>query len=178
MHPISAAPGVFVTFVERHYAVAGTSARHLMEAARMMSPRRAATHHVAYTDWQIGWSFTPREAGGDRFVVGAVRVEVEITRTLPRWRPPEAADRALVSSWAELVAAIATHEQGHVDIAVSGARALHEAILEVGSSGLREDLEQNVAVVAESGLAAIRSADFAYDEATGHGALQGVRVPW
>jgi predicted secreted Zn-dependent protease len=171
------APGVIIRHLECHYAVAGTSAPHLREAARMMSPRRANAHHVGYTDWQIGWSFTPRETEG-RFVVGAARVEVIVTRTLPRWRPPEAAELALVASWTELVAAIARHEQGHVDIALSGARSLHEAILAVAPTDLREDLDSNVASVAESVLATVRSADLAYDEATRHGALQGVRLPW
>jgi predicted secreted Zn-dependent protease len=174
---VTATAGAFVTILERHYAVAGTSARHPMEAARMMSPRRVTTHHVGYTDWQIGWSFTPHEAEG-RFFVGAARVEVLVTRTLPCWRPPAAADRGLVSSWTELLVAIARHEQGHVDIAVSGARSLHEAIMATSPSKQCEGLERNVAVVAESVLATVRSADLAYDEATHHGALQGVRLPW
>lgn len=177
MRPMSAAPGVFVTVVDRHYAVVGTSAQHLMEAARMMSPRRASTQHVGYTDWQIGWSFTARETEG-RFVVGAARVEVVVTRTLPRWRPPEAADRALVASWTKLVAAIDRHEQGHVDIAVGGAHSLHEAIMAASPTDVRDDLDSNVASIAESALAAVRSADLAYDEATRHGALQGVFLPW
>jgi len=143
----------------------------------MMSPRRASTQHVGYTDWQIGWSFTPRESEG-RFVVDAARVEVVVTRTLPRWRPPEAADRALVANWTELVAAIDRHEQGHVDIAVSGARSLHDLMVAVLPTKLRDDLEREVAAVAESALETIRSADLAYDEATQHGALQGVRLPW
>ena len=172
-----AATGVVVTLLARYYVVAGTRARHLMEAARMMSPRRASTQHVGYTDWQIGWSFTPRESEG-RFVVDAARVEVVVTRTLPRWRSPEAADRAPVASWTKLVAAIARHEQGHVDIALSGARLLHEAIVAVSPTDVREDLDSNVASIAESVLAAVRSADLAYDEATRHGALQGVSLPW
>jgi len=45
-----AATGVVVTLLARYYVVAGTRARHLMEAARMMSPRRASTQHVGYTD--------------------------------------------------------------------------------------------------------------------------------
>jgi len=177
MRPMSAAPGVFVIVVERNYAVVGTSAHHLLEAARMTSPLRASTHHVGYTDWQIGWSFTPREADA-RFVAGLARVELVVTRTLPRWRPPEAADRALVASWTKLVAAIARHEEGHVDIAVNGARLLHEAIVAVSPTDVREDLDSNVASIAESVLAAVRSADLAYDEATRHGALQGVSLPW
>lgn len=170
-------PGVFVTRVERHYAVAGTSARHLMEAALLMSPRRGRHQHVGYTDWQIGWSFTPREIDGS-FVVGAARVEVAVTRTLPRWRPPAEADRALVSTWTEFVAGIARHEQGHVDIALSGARSLHAAIVAISPSERRAQLDRNVAFVAESALASVRSADLDYDEATEHGALQGVRAPW
>jgi len=148
-----------------------------MEAAMMMAPRRASAQHVGYTDWQIGWSFTPRETER-RHVVGAARVEVVVTRTLPRWRPPAAADRALVSSWNELVAAIARHEQGHVDIVVSGARSLQEAVVRVAPSELRADLDWKVVAVTESALAAVRAADLDYDVATRHGALQGVCLPW
>ena len=83
-----------------------------------------------------------------------------------------------MSRWNELVSAIARHEQGHVDIALSGARSLHEAIVGVSPSGLREDLERKVASVAEVALATIRAADLDYDEATRHGAQQGVCLPW
>lgn len=143
----------------------------------LMAPRRASAQHVAYTDWQIRWSYTPRESSG-RHLVASARVEVVVTRTLPCWRAPAAADRSLVSTWNVLVAAITRHEQGHVDIAVSGARSLHAAIVGVSQSAVREDLERKVAAVAEVALATVRAADLDYDVATQHGARQGVCLPW
>lgn len=174
---LTAAAGVFITVRERHYRVAGTTTRHLMEAATLMCPHRAGVRHVGYTDWQLGWSFTPREYRG-RHLVAAARVELAVTRTIPRWRPTSAADRDLVSGWAELVAAITKHEQGHVNIAASGAHSLHDAVMAVTPTGSNEDLEAQVAAIVESSLDAIRATDRAYDEATQHGALQGVRLPW
>lgn len=169
--------GVFVTVLDRYYRVAGTSSRHLMEAAMLMAPRRSRAQHVGYTDWQIEWSFSPRETEGVH-AVSAARVDVVVTRTIPRWRPPAVADPALVSKWNQLVAAVARHEQGHVDIAVSGARSLHEAIVGVSPRVLLDDLDRDVATIAATALATIRAADLDYDDATQHGALQGVRPPW
>jgi predicted secreted Zn-dependent protease len=165
------AAGVFVTILDRHYHVAGT------DAAMMMAPRRAGAQHVGYTDWRIGWSFTSRETEG-RHVVSAARVDVVVTRTLPRWRPPATAEPALVARWNDFVEAIARHEQGHVDLVVSGARSLHEAIVGLAPIELREALHRRVAALVEAAFATIHAADLDYDEATQHGALQGVRLPW
>jgi len=87
---MTVASGVSVTLHERTYRVAGTNTHHLMAAATMMCPQRAGAGHVGYTDWEMGWSFASCEDGG-RHVVGAARVEVVVTRTLPRWRPLAAA---------------------------------------------------------------------------------------
>ena len=100
-----------MTVLDRHYRVAGTSSRHLTEATMMMAPRRSRAQHVGYTDWHIGWSFTPRETEG-LHAVGAARVDVVVTRTIPRWRPPAVADPALVSKWNQVVAAVVGHENG------------------------------------------------------------------
>ena len=148
-----------------------------MEATMMMASRRSRAQHVGYTDWHIGWSFTPRETEG-LHAVGAARVDVVVTRTTPRWRPPAAASRDLIASWNELVTGVARHEQGHVDIAVSGARSPHEAIVGVSPRAFLEDLERDVVAVAAAALATIRAADRDYDEATQHGVSQGVTLPW
>ena len=87
----------------------------------------------------------------------------------PRWTHPKAAPASLASAWARYVRALARHEQGHVDYAVSHKAAVVRAIKNATCGSA------NAAALKQLDL--IRKHDVAYDKTTGHGATQGARFP-
>jgi predicted secreted Zn-dependent protease len=94
-----------------------------------------------------------------------VRVFVELTVHVPRWRAPPDAPAASVGNWQRYVRALSEHEQGHVDRILAIVARMPEVLAEQGCDG--------VDVRGREALDVIREANAAYDEATGSGALQG-----
>jgi predicted secreted Zn-dependent protease len=169
-------PGLHVAVCTRSYAVAGATAAQLREAVALLGPRRGGARFAAYTDWTVAWSYaaavTERGVRPD-----AVRVDVAVTCTLPRWRPPRGAAPALVEAWGAYLAAAGRHERGHVELAVAAGCAALDALRATpacpGATPLDATARGRVEVVIER----FRRREARYDEATGHGEAQGVRLP-
>jgi len=158
------------------YLVTGSTAEHLRLMTNARGPSRDDRRFRAYTDWVVTWRCTTGLAAG-RHVVEGLDVSVDATLTLPRWAPPPWAPAALVDAWRAYVDALERHEQGHVELAASAARDVRDALLALPGFETEEELASAVERAAASAIGAARERERAYDDATGHGATQGVRFP-
>jgi predicted secreted Zn-dependent protease len=172
----ASSPGLRVAVRAEAYAVAGSTAAHLREAVALLGPRRGGARFAAYTDWTLAWSYAPAAVAGG---VGPVspRIEVAVTCTLPRWRPPRSAAAALVEAWSACLAAAVQHERGHVDLAIAAGCAALDALRAVPPRAGEGALDAAVRACVAGVIEDFRRQEARYDEATGHGEAQGVRLP-
>lgn len=114
------------------------------------------------TTWKVDWTWG---RDGEPCRVVDPKVHVDVTVALPRWRPPFDADAALVAEWHHYVAALARHEQGHVDLVYAMAGISEARLAAGGCEGAR--------LVARTMLAELRERQAAFDAYTHHGRNQG-----
>jgi predicted secreted Zn-dependent protease len=171
----ASATGPSILLHRETYTVAGSRLDQLQRAVMLLGPRRKGAVHPAFTDWEVRWSYAP-ERGPFGVRVADPEVVAEVTCTLPAWRSPSSAPADLVSHWAGYVDALERHEQGHIDLARAAATAIHEALRTLPPCATEAALLAAAEATVAAALAEIRAREHAYDEATGHGAAQGVSL--
>lgn len=146
------------------YDLTGADRIDLIESCADTCPRDEAGHPVAsLTLWAVEWTW--QRPPTEPCEVQNVAVAVDATVTLPRWTPPPEADPALVEEWRVYLAALAFHEQGHVDLAHSLATDAEEGVASAGCGGAH--------AAGRAAVARIGEAQHAYDAATDSGRRQG-----
>ena len=156
-----AVPGATVS----DYEITGTTATELWASMHQLGPRDASGEHAAETTWYVSWTFQPDASG----TCQATGVSTRITVTFPHWTPPVGTSPALVADWDRFVAALATHEEGHVQIVQSGVPNIAPAIASGGC--------QTANTAAGAVMTQIQQQSDAYDAQTNHGASQGAVFP-
>lgn len=148
---------VAVTVDERTYEVFGADERMLELAMDLRGPRRGGRAFVAFTDWEAHWTLTD----------SGPRVRFHAVVTLPRWQPPRLDSTDLLDRWTRFRAAVAAHEQGHVDIGLAAARALSATLADAPPHpGAWADMAHAV-------VSPYLDLERRYDAETRHGATQG-----
>lgn len=158
------------------YQVLGSTAPHLHAVLRTLGPVRAGWRFGAFTDWEIVWRYQHADVRGG-LQIQTVAVEVRATITAPQWRPPRSVAAQLVAAWKEYAAAIETHEQGHIAVAVETAEAIRTRLMALPGLSSKTALADAANAVAEEELRAARAREILYDQITGHGVTQGVVFP-
>jgi predicted secreted Zn-dependent protease len=167
-----APPGCSLLVVDDDYDVVGTTLEQLRAMASLLGPVRAGSRHAAYTAWALRWSYA-RASHARGYAVAAAQVAVTVTRTLPRWTPVAAADAGLAAAWERHRAALALHEQGHVDLAAQAGRAARAALLALPPCPSAEALDAAARAAVRAVGDRFRAEERAYDARTDHGATQG-----
>ena len=123
--------------------------------------------YAGYTSWRVSWSWP---GYGSLFCdVSGANVDAAVTVTFPSWKPPADASPELVEKWARFVAALAVHEQGHVDNVYASLPRIREAIQSADCLSA-EDAAQQI-------IAEMNQYDLDYDAETGYGRTQGAVFP-
>lgn len=136
----------------------------LLEACLRDCPQEYSGATVpSRTWWSVDWHWNGDD--GVPCLVAGVSANVDIVVSLPRWSPPAEADPAVVVAWREFTAALALHEQGHVDMVRAGAAGLTSA-----RRGCGEMPSYGAAILRSLWLSQVE-----YDVATDHGRTQGAR---
>ncbi len=161
----------------RPYDIAGSSALELRAAMERLGPKDPVdeTPYAGFTRWTIEWSYD--YAGATTCTLTRVRVVATIQITLPRWRGASSADPAFAAEWARFVGALRRHENGHAEIAKTGARRIARLLGSLPSFRSCVRLERAAESTAARTLVKTRRAELAYDEWTRHGDTQGARFP-
>lgn len=158
---------------EQYYDIDGSSAGALRDQIRRLGPKdESGSARDALTVWDLESAY---HLVGDTTgcALSDVQVTLNVTVTLPRWKPPPTAPARLSDSWRTYLEHVKLHEAGHRSIAQRYARQLFTAL-----SGLRAatcaELDGLVSRRAEEILAEGRARNRAYDVETKHGQTQGV----
>jgi predicted secreted Zn-dependent protease len=169
---MDAPAGLHVLSNRSSYPITGSTAAALRGAIRLLGPTRGDRTYGAFTDWRIDWWFAFAEVGaGVR--VSSARVELHTRVLLPRWRPPRSASEALKVEWGRYLAAVETHEQGHVDIAVEAAKVLLQKLERLEGCGDLPALRAAANETAREVIAAAHEQEWTYDAGSEHGVGQG-----
>jgi predicted secreted Zn-dependent protease len=122
------------------------------------------------TTWALHWTFSYDESRGGCSVRNAT-IEVEAVVMLPQLQDAEALSAEEFNLWQSYQDKLRAHEEGHVNIYLTGAHDLRDQVLSTGSmpdcTGLASLLNQT----GEAMIETIRYNDRLYDAATGHGAV-------
>ena len=172
---MSPADRLWVAVDRSSYPVAGSTALALRAVIGALGPTRHGETFAAFTDWEVEWSYAVTPGPGGVQVAG-VRVKVHARVVVPRWRPPRSAPQALVAAWQRYTDAIEVHERGHVNLAVEAGRTVLGHLEALPACAGAQALKQAVEAAAEAAIAAAREQERRYDEVSGHGATQGVRL--
>jgi predicted secreted Zn-dependent protease len=176
--PATDDPALTVTAEAAWYAARGPTpealARALTRATPYRDPEGAPFH--AGTDWTLRWGWaTEARAAGCQIV--SPRVHVDLTLTLPLWRPPPEPDPDLAAAWQRYTAALWEHELGHVDRAVGAADALLHQLRALPAGPDCLAAERAARALAADAVELLREEQRVYDAATGHGSTQGASFP-
>lgn len=161
----------------RYYDVHGSTARELRVAMDREGPTGTdGERYDARTAWRIRWDFrfSKTEQGCTlRSYEAAVSVEV----LLPRWKHGAGAPTDLVARWTDYLAALSTHESGHVELARQAAAEMHRRAARFGPRARCSELGAALSAMGREVLEEYRARERRYETGTGHGRTQGARFP-
>jgi len=116
-----------------YFSVGGTTLEEIQDQLDLRGPKVKATgrRHPGATQMEftsrVGYAKNDR---GCSVVKATVTVKAKII--LPRWKRPRSAENDVRLVWDTLASDIKRHEESHVSIAKNHARALEQALLEIG----------------------------------------------
>ena len=146
-----------------YYRVYGSTEEELRREIQIKGPQE----YAAYTAWEVSWTW----AGYGSLLcdVSNPIVDAEVTVTFPNWDPPVNAPPELIEKWSAFIAALAVHEQGHVDHVYESLPRIETAIQNADCLTAEEAAQE---VIQE-----MNQFDLDYDRETGHGRSQGAVFP-
>lgn len=115
------------------------------------------------TEWVPRYDY---ETTGDN--LSSVKVTVGTRITTPLWREYGSAPQAEKDEWDRFLAALETHEQGHVGLVVKYLSNIDSQMVGQSVDGAKREWER--------ALAALQSASNAYDVQSDHGRNQGTTI--
>ena len=170
-----AAPRAAVTAREQYYDIDGSSAGALRNQISRLGPKdESGKSQDALTVWSIESAYGAAQRG-DSCVLRDVRVTLNVSVTLPRWKPPATAPPQLLKTWQAYFKAVRLHEAGHRTIAERNAREVVAALTTLRGTNCDKLLDE-ASRTAERIVADGRARNRAYDIQTKHGQTQGVEL--
>ena len=160
---------------EQYYDIDGSSAGALRNQISRLGPKdESGKSQDALTVWSLEWVYgTARR--GDSCVLRDVKVTLNVSVTLPRWKPPAMATAQLLKTWQAYLKAVRLHEAGHRTIAERNAREVMAALTPLRGANC-DKLSDEATRAAERIVADGRARNRAYDIETKHGLTQGVEL--
>ncbi len=169
------APRAAVTAREQYYDIDGSSAGALRNQISRLGPKdETGTSHDALTVWSLEWTYGTAQRG-DSCALRDVKVSLNVSVTLPRWKPPATATAELLKTWRAYLKAVRLHEAGHRTIAERNAREVMTALSALRGTSCGR-VSDEATRTAEQIVADGRARNRAYDLQTKHGQTQGVEL--
>jgi len=170
-----AAPRAAITAREQYYDIDGSSAGALRNQISRLGPKdESGKSQDALTVWSIEWGYGTAQRG-DNCVLRDVKVTLNVSVTLPRWKPPATATADVRKKWQAYLTAVRLHEAGHRTIAERNAREVMAALTPLRGADC-DKLSDEATRTAERIVADGRARNRAYDIQTKHGQTQGVEL--
>jgi predicted secreted Zn-dependent protease len=161
------------------YIVRGSTLNALsasLDANALTDPHEDKSRYYARTDWHLGgnWYWKPTSRGCE---VDHGEVTMQMTMTLPIMAEQKGVAATVQTRWTRFISNTITHESGHVNIALQGARDYQR---ELGNSQPAVDcsvLKSNLQDLFDRAFSSIDEANVTYDAETKHGVTQGAVFP-
>jgi predicted secreted Zn-dependent protease len=156
------------------YNVSGDTAADVNSQIRQCRPA-VVSPYTAVTRYTLSYRYTSTKQSGGTCRLTSVAVGLHVGVVLPNWAPGLNPAPGLADQWAAYVAALALHEQGHVERYRDAARQLLsqlEALAGLDCAAVGGTVS---ATVLSFSLGVAREQD-AYDTETGHGRTQGATL--
>jgi len=154
------------------YNVSGTNWWDVHASKTRARPWTTNMHFDATTRWNLRWTYNwARTEEGYRAT--SVGVAGTAVITMPRWIPPPQTPPATRQRWLRYIAALMTHEQGHVSLARAAAVELRKELEALPAFPTRQALNEAVEKRSQAVIQSFKEKERDYDQRTGHGATQG-----
>jgi predicted secreted Zn-dependent protease len=172
-------PGVQLASRYVEYEVSARSIQELQDEMRRAGPSVDGRRFAAATTGEYRWRWQ-YDRRGSSCTMRDVRVDVDARVEMPRRAADEPLDATVAEWWNAYLSRLREHEQGHVRLAVAGAREIVDALRPLGS-GSCDELGVSAEGHARRLLERARERQALYDRDTRHGALPAafptVRTP-
>ena len=158
-----------------HYDVQGMTPVQIRASINESRPTgKDGKRWDAIAKWYVTWRYkTAQSPAGCS--VQSFDVALETSVTLPRLtnEPPT----PVKQKWQKYLAALTTHENGHLQFGNSAAKAIQEAGTKMPARRSCQELRQDIQATAHRILDEHRRREVEYDTQTEHGRTQGARFP-
>lgn len=130
----------------------------------------------AITRWKVKWDYA-YSRDEHACLADSFRVDVEIIFHLPKWVCDGHAPPYLTEKWESYIGNLTLHEKGHRDKALKAAEDFTRAVAEMAPAGSCSELDRRVRKLCSERMEQLDEEQHEYDEATGHGHVQGISFP-
>lgn len=159
------------------YAVAGCNAEDIASSLRRSTTQSSAgRYEVGVTSSTTRYSYKYEEQAGSCRLKGA-SITADITVMLPELPNMQGISTDTMSRWQAFMAALRTHEQGHVDIILKSAGTIKSTFEAQTQSLPCSQLETTLKAAVQRETDVANAANESYDASTNHGVNQGVAFP-
>jgi predicted secreted Zn-dependent protease len=159
------------------YAVSGCNANDIAASLRGATNQSSAGRfEVGITSSTTRYSYRYEEQNGNCKLKGA-SIASDITVLLPELSNTLGISDQVMARWQAFMAALRTHEQGHVDIILKSAGSIKATFEAQQSAAPCATLESTLKGAVQRETDVANAANDAYDTQTNHGVKQGVAFP-
>jgi len=160
-----------------NYTIVGDTASELYSQMDALGPvdQKEGKRFQGNTAWNIHWNYMVRSQPGGLCRIDQVAINLQVTMTLPDWKPKRHADSLVKSRWPMFLSALTNHEMGHRANGVRAAFAVRDALAGLAPGDCAQ-LANAANAAAKAALDARQNADADYDRETDHGARTGVSL--
>jgi predicted secreted Zn-dependent protease len=159
------------------YAVSGCNVDDISSSLRSSTNQSSAgRYEVGVTSSTTRYSYKYQEQGGSCRLNGA-SITSDITVMLPELPNQQGISADTLGRWQAFMAALRTHEQGHVDIILKSAGVIKSTFEGQTQSMPCPQLETTLKGAVQRETDVANTANEAYDNSTNHGVNQGVAFP-
>jgi len=158
-----------LTIRTNYYDVTGDTLQGIREEIVRQRPWKE--ERDAFTRWKVDWTFTMEDPGsGCR--LKSLNITTDITITMPRWNVAASEDERLKAAWISYFKLLATHEEGHKQIALAAAKEARKRILQLKPTASCPELESAINREGKKVITQFAEREKVYDERTDHGRKQ------
>lgn len=166
--PSRAAAEVKINERIEYYLVDGSTPEELRQQLAARGPMGRGGNVAAITRHTLSMQYWRRQVG-DVCEAYGIRVDVDVTIHLPRWRPRQAPPPALSEQWRRLEHGLRIHEQGHRDNGIDAARELDARLRGIASAPDCRTLKSAFDAARRDVRQALQAREDAFDRETDHG---------
>ena len=174
----AASPGLSTQIDPTHYyQVYGYTNTQIRQQINACAPKLSGDDDfTGYTTYRLSWQYNYTGNTDGTCSLTTPKIGIHIGEVLPSWQASAYATPGLASRWSAFVAALDTHEHGHITLDQQYAAQIVADLEALPATDCGSIAAQANAII-NNGVAALNAANAAYDARTNHGATQGAILP-